>query len=245
MSLSIRLDHRETVVFEYMSKQKIPDGIRLVSTPLAIGDVVICDDDDHVLVIIERKTLNDLSSSIKDGRYREQSYRLGCSELPRHRILYIIEGDFRTYKPGPFGLDVKSLKSAMVNLWYCDGISLYHTIDVEETSDWILTLAGRLYSKGSQSTVVEPIPYSTVCKLTKKSQVTLSNIDSIMLSQIPDVSPSAANAIVQIHPNIKTLIGVLQTNPTALNDVSVVTRGGKKRKISKKSIRNIYTYLKV
>ena len=44
-------------------------------------------------MIIERKSLNDLASSIKDGRYREQSYRLTNTPLHNHRIVYLIEGD--------------------------------------------------------------------------------------------------------------------------------------------------------
>ena len=42
----------------------------------SLGDVIICDDDGSERMIIERKTLNDLAASIKDGRYEEQGYRL-------------------------------------------------------------------------------------------------------------------------------------------------------------------------
>jgi ERCC4-type nuclease len=243
MSVSIRLDHRETSLNDYLSKQQLADGVRLVSsTPLSIGDVVLCDDKDDVLVIIERKTLTDLSASIKDGRYREQAHRLGCLDIPRHRVMYIIEGDWRTYQPGAFGLGMGALQSAMASLWFCDGMSLFRTNDVEETGEWILTLARKLTQQQDQPS--QSPQYSTVCKMTKKAQVTLENIDTIMLAQIPDVSPSAAQAVVRIHPTIRKLIEVLQTNPVALDGVSTVSRSGKHRKISKKAIKNIYKFLK-
>ena len=49
------------------------------------------------LLIIERKSLNDLASSIKDGRYAEQSFRLSNIEHHNHNIVYLIEGDRGTY----------------------------------------------------------------------------------------------------------------------------------------------------
>ena len=48
----------------------------LVSSKLDLGDIIISTNEDEELMIIERKSLNDLASSIKDGRYAEQSYRL-------------------------------------------------------------------------------------------------------------------------------------------------------------------------
>lgn len=44
-------------------------------------------------VIIERKRLSDLSSSIQDGRYEDQKRRL--SECPCSRVLYLLEGELQ------------------------------------------------------------------------------------------------------------------------------------------------------
>ena len=43
---------------------------------LDLGDVSIQSDDGEELLLIERKNLADLASSIRDGRYKEQSYTL-------------------------------------------------------------------------------------------------------------------------------------------------------------------------
>ena len=43
---------------------------------LEIGDIIIKNDNNKTILIFERKSLSDLISSIKDGRYKEQSFRL-------------------------------------------------------------------------------------------------------------------------------------------------------------------------
>ena len=60
---------------------------------LDIGDFIIKDDNDEIKMIFERKTIADLMSSIKDGRYKEQSYRLSQFPLNNHHIFYVIEGN--------------------------------------------------------------------------------------------------------------------------------------------------------
>ena len=50
-------------------------------------------------MIIERKTIQDLAASIRDGRYKEQSIRLSQSNIPNHHILFMIEGDIDKYTP--------------------------------------------------------------------------------------------------------------------------------------------------
>ncbi|EUD69433.1 hypothetical protein C922_00296 [Plasmodium inui San Antonio 1] len=54
--------------------------------------------EEHVLKwIVERKTLNDLSASIIDGRYDEQKYRLMRSKETSH-IIYLIENSNNSFK---------------------------------------------------------------------------------------------------------------------------------------------------
>ena len=76
--------------------------LSIVSTPLPIGDVIIksiikSELEENTAIeteelIIERKSISDLLSSIKDGRYEEQSYRLNGSNIHNHNIIYLIEG---------------------------------------------------------------------------------------------------------------------------------------------------------
>ena len=57
---------------------------------LNLGDIVITHNDKQVIVI-ERKTTNDLDCSIKDGRYREQKYRLLNLQKENVQVLYLID----------------------------------------------------------------------------------------------------------------------------------------------------------
>ena len=72
--------------------------IKLEVVNLELGDFIICDDLGRENVIFERKSLSDLASSIKDGRYAEQSFRLNNYNFHNHNIVYIIEGDLRYWQ---------------------------------------------------------------------------------------------------------------------------------------------------
>lgn len=68
------------------------------SERLPLGDIILHDPaQEKDIVLFERKTLADLAASIRDGRYKEQSFRLiesaTTSGFNTHHIVYIIEGD--------------------------------------------------------------------------------------------------------------------------------------------------------
>ena len=70
--MNITIDAREKDLFAMCSLlNNDNNNITLKCEQLALGDSIIGEN-----VIIERKTLTDLAASIKDGRYREQSFRL-------------------------------------------------------------------------------------------------------------------------------------------------------------------------
>ena len=66
---------------------------------LDVGDYILFDEEKNKnLIIIERKSLQDLESSIKDGRYNEQSFRLNQSITHNHNIIYLIEGNIINHR---------------------------------------------------------------------------------------------------------------------------------------------------
>ena len=87
---NIILDCREKALIDKLNVSGIP--IQICS--LNIGDIHITKEGDTVpLIIIERKTISDLVSSIKDGRYSDQTRRLSDFEGVYNRnIYYLIEG---------------------------------------------------------------------------------------------------------------------------------------------------------
>lgn len=110
---------------------------------LHIGDIVLEDDSGKTILIFERKTLNDLASSIKDGRYNEQSFRLDKEPLHNHHIIYIIEGDIERYNEKRTHISKKTLISTMFSLLYYKGFSVYRTNTIFETADTVLFFADK------------------------------------------------------------------------------------------------------
>jgi ERCC4-type nuclease len=93
-----------------------------------------------------------------------------------------------------------------------------------------------------QADVEEP-SYTHVNKRVKKDNINPSNIGEIMLSQIPAVSPAVAISVMKKYSTLKALMEALSENKNALDDVYIVDKNDKQRKISKTCIKNIYTYL--
>jgi ERCC4-type nuclease len=119
--------------------------IIIKSETLPIGDIIITDDNEEKL-IIERKTVYDLLSSIKDGRYDEQSYRLNGLTHPNHNIVYLIEGDVS--RVNRFKSDNRveklTLYSAMFSLNYYKGFSVFRSFSLEETATILCNMAYKL-----------------------------------------------------------------------------------------------------
>lgn len=112
--------------------------LQIVTEPLPIGDIIICNNADPSnpvdLVIIERKSLRDLSASIKDGRYEEQSYRLNGLPHHNHNIVYLVEGSMERMNMFKGQSDKMMLYSAMVSINYFKGFSLWRSGSLDESA---------------------------------------------------------------------------------------------------------------
>ena len=97
--MKIIIDNRERELINLLKAFSDNNGFKFVIEveKLDIGDIIIKDDNDNTKLIIERKTISDLAASIRDGRYKEQSYRLNGNSLHNHNIIYVIEGNINQY----------------------------------------------------------------------------------------------------------------------------------------------------
>ena len=246
--------------------------LKVETAALPLGDIIIYDDNDEKLVI-ERKCLNDLLASIKDGRYEEQSYRLNGLNHPNHNIYYLIEGDVN--KANRFkdnNIEKLTLYSAMFSLNYYKGFSVMRTLSMEETAIFICNTANKL-SKSEKKAYYENKPqvntvaniitsengekslegveqnlesdkdYISVVKKVKKENITPENIAEIMLCQIPGISSVTAIAIMDKFKTIPNLIQEIQQNENCLKDISYQNSKGQSRKINKTSLANIVKFL--
>lgn len=247
----INLDCREQHLIQacrrYLSGKTEFGHIKLEESSLPIGDVIIYNDAREEKLIIERKTMRDLASSIRDNRYNEQSFRLDECKLHNHNIFYLMEGTLGSLGPR---FDRKTVLSAITSISYHKGFSIYRTFDVAESAEWIIRASDKIHRANKPSyysiandKVSSDISYSSVCKRVKKNNITPENIGEIMLMQIPGVSPQSANTIFKHYSNLKNLIQCLDKDPKALDNITQTTKNGKERKLNKTTIANIYNYL--
>jgi ERCC4-type nuclease len=251
--MKIIIDDRETQLFHAVQEiiEKTEMTIEIVKKPICLGDIHFVVDDKEIL-IIERKSLRDLVSSIKDGRYEEQSYRLiHSSGLFRHHIVYVIEGLF-SQLGHPNVKEKKMVYSAMTMLQLYKGFNVIRTYSVIDTAEWILYTADKLsremvkgsmpWTPESKENTEEPVRYCNVVKKTKKDNITPENIGEIILSQIPSISSVSAIAIMKRFGTITNLIDAIREDSSCLNDIICETKG-KSRKIGKNVVENILKFL--
>ena len=146
--IKIVIDNRENelirVITQLISETPNFKDLQIIVENLPLGDVILTDGTDEKL-IIERKSVNDLLSSIKDGRYEEQSYRLNGLEHHNHNIIYLIEGDInRINRFKDTKIDKITLYSAIFSLNYYKGFSVLRTFNIEETAIYICNSANKL-----------------------------------------------------------------------------------------------------
>ena len=192
------------------------------SERLPLGDIILHDPrqgQQKDIVIFERKTLADLAASIRDGRYKEQSFRLietaAASGFHKHNIVYIIEGDLARYDERHTQITKTALQSAMVSLMYYKGFSVARTMNVGETAELILNFADKVAKESAAgakpaydvvsggddttttTTATPAQAYSEVsAKKEKRDYITRENIGEIMLAQVPGISAKMASAIL-------------------------------------------------
>jgi len=145
----IKVDIRESALLNLINNQVsiIPafKTIKIISETLPIGDIIINDESEDK-IIIERKSVNDLLSSIKDGRYEEQSYRLNGLVHHNHNIVYLIEGDINRVNrfKADNHIEKLTLYSAMFSLNYYKGFSVFRSFSLDETANIICNMAYKM-----------------------------------------------------------------------------------------------------
>ncbi len=144
----IKIDSRERELINlckyYLEISPLYKNIQIVTENLPIGDIIICDDKQEERIVIERKSIRDLSASIKDGRYEEQSYRLNGLHHENHNIIYLIEGDLNGKNSFKDRIDKITIYSAMFSLNHYKGFSVLRTFTQDETSLVICNMAYKM-----------------------------------------------------------------------------------------------------
>jgi len=218
-NLEIIIDNRETMLYNNMIDRDLDQyQIKITKKQLDIGDIHIVFNDN--IYIYERKTMSDLISSIKDGRYKEQKLRLLATN--NSNINYIIEGTDIIASNNNHNQEL--LTSIYYNSVYRDNIKLFFTKNINDTVTFLLLLGIKIIKKPQNFDNTTPKQLSTDyidnCKIKIKK---IENIDKetcylLQLSQIPGISKQIAKNIKDIYPSMNVLLKALNENenPTKL-----------------------------
>jgi crossover junction endonuclease MUS81 len=259
--IKLLIDNREHSVIKEFEDFDFKD-CNVEYCQLNVGDFQYWIDDKLVLVI-ERKTYEDLASSIKDGRYKEQKFRLqelcentGCS------VIYFIEKGKR-YGKVISGMPISTLDSAILSLVSKENIDVLNLKDSHETS-----VALRCFLLMDKTNVIEGSEYTNFCSLLhnkmlqkgssknynkatvesttkKKTHMTMENVFIQQLCLVKSVSLKIAERIVQDYNSFYSLVKKYESLSSEKERECLLKNlvyGDKKRKIGPVASKNIYYF---
>ena len=278
--MKLFIDNREpndiiNYIIDLKNSSSLKEKLEIIKTNLPLFDYIITNDNftienfennlDNILVAIERKNENDLIASIKDGRYKEQGFRMENININNDKIYYLIEESFGSGKKKE--VERKIIQSAIISLSYFKKFSILYTKNKLESSYLIEKFCEKIIKELSNKEVsnkeiiiniddpnleneIEKKSYNendslkknylANIKISKKENITPDNIDIIMLMQIPSININTAEALINEYKSIQNLIFSLQNNENILNNFKI-----NNRKISKCSISNIKLFLHI
>lgn len=192
----ITCDVREREVINVLT---LNPSVECVIKQLPLGDFII--QHNSKAIMIERKTVDDLSASIIDGRYKEQVNRLTQMKQQGVSIVYIIEGA----KSQLGGIPDDTLSSTILSLSFKYLFHVFKTKDVEDSVRVILKMEKNIESyladgNGTQSELVVPRRNANVSEQVR------------MLCSIKGISPTYASKILDVHTSIYDLCTFMKAN---------------------------------
>ncbi len=228
--INIIIDSREKNLFNILKERdldKYASQILIQSEQLDLGDI-------HISLyekkyIIERKTVPDLLSSIKDGRYKEQKSRLLSSN---YDLAYIIEGDdiicnkFQTHQT--------ILSGAYIHSLYRDNIKIIFTKNIQDTCTYILLLCSKMIENPNYFLDLKQnheLEYVDCIKIkSKKIENITPDICYIsQLAQIPTISTTIAKNIQSQYPSMIELLKALENTSEKIELLCKIDKIGKEK----------------
>jgi len=245
MSVKLIVDNRESI--KELVLQKVPNT---TFENLTLGDYVFTVDD-QVVLIIERKTINDYAASIADGRNREQKKRL-VSNYPLNQIIYLVEGDLTENNTSfTFNkISKETIISSIMNTLLRDNIHVFHTSDIKETVEFLHMIYIKFEKQGisflsNTSTYKDDLISAKQCK---KDNISKEMCFQMMLNCIPNVSTKISTRIVEKFSTFSSFYDELLKLSDYENRVNYIIElktnsTDKGRKIPKTTAKNIVDFL--
>ncbi len=167
-----------------INQLKVYDNIKLTKQRLAIGDYEI-----NGRLLVERKTLQDLVASIKDGRLFKQACRLANSPL---QTLIILEGTTKNLKSN---MRREAIQGALITISIYFAIPLLRSMHPQETAQLMLYVA-------QQNKVISNNTLRRKGKRPKGKRKTQLHI----LQGLPNIGSERANALLDQFGSIEAVL---------------------------------------
>lgn len=244
MTVKLTVDNRENHLIKLLNTNNVSFEVK----QLDIGDIVFQNENNDIILIIERKTLHDLKASICDGRLREQRARL-LSNYDTKRIMYIIEGDINNVSKS---VNIDTLLGSMINMQLRDSIMVYKTINILETTRYIMKLHGKLEKDISEyfkeNREITKTEYCSTIKTKKKSNINPENWFITQLALIPNITEYIAESILDKYSSLPNLIKEYESidedkRHLMLSNITYINKNKNTRRIGDKNSQKIYRHI--
>jgi len=205
--MTILIDSRELQIIEECNKMG-----EIGTKQLPIGDIIITNNTDNLCVIIERKTWNDLYSSIISNRFSEQRERLkefrvnnkGDNGGKNIVVIYLVEGTCNVkYK--------KITTGAIENLILFHNISVIYSKSVQDSVDQLFRMDKKVQVYSTNGINGCGVSGVVEIKYTERKTKIIENMLFYHLTLIPGVSAKIANAITLKYPTVQVLLEEFKT----------------------------------
>lgn len=205
-------------------------GVACERRALAVGDYIwLCRDPSGTEVLLnciaERKTSNDLASSVRDGRYHEQKYRLAKSRaMGLRHIAYVVEGPLApqqkrtssTFAPPAWRERAERAMLTAVAHTFCHSqLNIAHTHDLAGTVEMLASTHARLQAllaAGDTPAVLAADQHGARLTfadfqrtLSKRDEHSATNAFGKMLMQVQGCSAKIATAVLDAYPTSAAL----------------------------------------
>src|SRR4051794_7759270 len=173
----VLVDHRErnSTIPEALTEA----GLDVRVTDLPVGDYVLGPG-----LAVERKGLDDLGASIRDGRIFDQAVRLQSAFA---QAVLMLEGE-------PRGIAEDAWRGAVCRLVE-DGFTVLHSLDAEDSAAWIVRLAKRARRAGPTTPTHGP----------RRAPRHPSAQAELMLSVVPGISATMARSLLAAYGSLAAI----------------------------------------
>jgi ERCC4-type nuclease len=207
MNVVLRVDHREPSELKKKLEASAIQSLDFLN--LVAGDFEFVDGDTgRTLLLIERKEIEDLCSSLTDGRFDEQKSKLSATnegnEDNPHPVAYLLEGNYAGHEKAA------AIDTVVLTTRFRDGFFMLRTTSIDDTVSTVVRIVD-LFTRGKMSPLSDDELHRRfiASRSAHRGGGQFSKNDEwwvVSLGQIPGIGPRAARTIAAQYPTVRSLL---------------------------------------